>query len=110
VTLKRPFLTCEAVLSEAWHLLRGSKYVRERLLKMLMDNRLQVAFELSTEINSVVLLMQKYDDVPMSVADACLVRMSELQKDCLVFSTDTDFNIYRRHGNQIIPVLLPPQS
>jgi uncharacterized protein len=110
VTLKRPFLTCEAVLSEAWHLLRGSKYVRERPLKMLTDDRLQVAFELSTEINSVVLLMQKYEDVPMSVADACLVRMSELQKDCLVFSTDTDFNIYRRHGNQIIPVLLPPQS
>ncbi len=40
-TLKRPFLTYEAVLSEALHLLRGSKYVRERLLKMLTDNRLQ---------------------------------------------------------------------
>jgi predicted nucleic acid-binding protein len=107
--LKRPFLTCEAVLSETWYLLRGSNYVREGLLEMLTDDRLRVAFDLSAQINSVIFLIQKYNDVPMSVADACLVRMSELRKDCLVFTTDSDFNIYRRHGNQNIPVISPHQ-
>lgn len=43
----------------------------------------------------------------MSLADACLVRMSELLSDCTVFTTDSDFNIYRRHRNQIIPVIMP---
>jgi hypothetical protein len=65
-------------------------------------------FDLSAEISNVVELLRRYKNVPMSMADACLVRMSELHTDCLVFTTDTDFNVYRRHGNQIIPALLPP--
>jgi uncharacterized protein len=52
-------------------------------------------------------LLRRYRNVPMSMADACLVRMSELHADCLVFSTDNDFNIYRRRGDQIIPALIP---
>jgi predicted nucleic acid-binding protein len=52
-------------------------------------------------------LIDKYDDVPMSLADACLVRMSELAADPLVLTTDADFRIYRRNGRQMIACLLP---
>ena len=52
--------------------------------------------------------MRRYASMPMSVADACLVRMSEVSSDCVIFTTDSDFNVYRRHGNQIIPVIIPP--
>jgi hypothetical protein len=41
------------------------------------------------------------------LADACLVRMSELVADCVVFTLDWDFRIYRRHGRQKIPLLIP---
>ena len=43
----------------------------------------------------------------MSLADATLVRLSELDHDCQVFTFDADFRIYRRHGNKVIPVLMP---
>jgi hypothetical protein len=44
----------------------------------------------------------------MSLADACLVRMSELVSDGVVFTLDSDFRIYRRHRRQKIPVVIPP--
>jgi len=68
----------------------------------------RIDFDLSAEVDAVAQLLRRYNNVPMSVADACLVRMSELQNDCLIFSTDSDFQIYRRHGDQVIPALLPP--
>lgn len=53
-------------------------------------------------------LLQKYSDVPMSLADACLVRMAELYDDSTLFSIDTDFTVYRKHKRQVIPTILPP--
>ncbi len=44
----------------------------------------------------------------MSLADACLVRMSELAPECVVFTLDNDFRIYRRHKRQRISLLIPP--
>lgn len=43
----------------------------------------------------------------MSLADACLVRLSEIHTEEENFTLDSDFRIYRRHGNKIIPVLMP---
>jgi predicted nucleic acid-binding protein len=51
--------------------------------------------------------MEKYTDVPMSFADACLVRMAEILPDPILLTTDTDFRVYRRHGRQIIPCAMP---
>lgn len=43
----------------------------------------------------------------MSLADACLVRMTETLDDPLLLTTDTDFHVYRRHGRQTVPCLMP---
>jgi hypothetical protein len=51
--------------------------------------------------------MHKYADVPMSLADSCLVRMSETLSDPLLLTTDADFRIYRRHSRQAVPCMLP---
>lgn len=51
--------------------------------------------------------MRKYADVPMSLADGCLVRMTELIADPLLLTTDSGFRIYRRHGSQVVPCVLP---
>jgi uncharacterized protein len=106
--LPLPFLTCEAVLSEVWFLLRRFPIEQEKVLRLLEKKEIVVDFDLSVEIGKVAELLRRYKNVPMLVADACLVRMSELHADCQVFSTDADFNVYRRHGDQIIPALLPP--
>jgi predicted nucleic acid-binding protein len=106
--LKAPFLTCEAVWSEAWFLLQKLPLAQAKLLHLLENGLIQIRFNASGETASLLSLLRRYANVPMSVADACLVRMSELQSDCVVFTTDSDFNIYRRNGNQLIPVLLRP--
>jgi uncharacterized protein len=53
--------------------------------------------------------MRRYRDRPMSLADACLVRLAELHQGGIIFTLDTDFRIYRRHGNKVIPVLMPEE-
>ena len=91
-----PWRTCDAVLSEAFHLLgtRGSA-----ALAALLKRRAVVGFDLGEQM--------EYAGVPMSLADACLVRMSETLPDPLLLTTDADFRIYRRHGRQATPTVLP---
>ena len=101
-----PWHTCEAVLSEAFHLLgeRGAP----QLSAMLSRGAVVASFNLDDNVGAVTTLLKKYAGVPMSFADACLVRMSETMDDPLIFTTDSDFRIYRRLGRQAIPILSPP--
>lgn len=100
-----PWLTCESALSEAFFLCGASGGTA--LAGFLRRALLEIRFDLGTEIGPVLLLMDKYRDVPMSLADACLVRMTEIVPDPLVLTTDTDFRLYRRHSRQIVPCVLP---
>jgi len=97
--------TCEAVLSEAFHLL--GTHGAPGLSAMLRRRALIVAFDLDNDVESVIKLLQKYADVPMSLADACLVRMSETFPDPIILTTDSDFRIYRRHSRQMVPCKMP---
>jgi hypothetical protein len=45
----------------------------------------------------------------MSLADACLVRMTEILAEPVVVTTDTEFRIYRCHGRQVVPCLMPSE-
>ena len=97
-------LTCEAVITEACFLLRQ----KQGLLFNLMDaGFLEVEFSLKYDAHSVCKLMDKYADVPMSLADACLVRMSEIHDGSKIFTLDGNFRIYRRNGRQTIPLICP---
>lgn len=100
-----PWYTCEAVLSEAYHLLgeRGGP----GLNAMLSRKAVVARFNLDDNVEAVVAFLRKYASVPMSFADACLVRMSETMGDPLVLTTDSDFQVYRRLGRQVVPVLCP---
>lgn len=100
-----PWSTCEAALSEAFHLL-GARGM-PALTALIRRRALVCAFRFGEDAEPVLKLMQKYADVPMSVADACLVRMTETLADPIVLTTDADFRIYRRHGRQTIPYVLP---
>jgi predicted nucleic acid-binding protein len=53
--------------------------------------------------------MSRYRDAPMSLADACLVRLAERIPDCRLFTLDSDFAHYRRSGRHTIPLLAPPR-
>lgn len=102
-----PIITCEAVISEAWFLLRHAPRHLRRLQSMLADGVFDLGFHLDTESKNVGTLMDRYGDVPMSLADACLVRLSELHPKVPLLTLDSDFKIYRRNGRQVITVIAP---
>ncbi len=105
--LSLPFLTCESVITESCFLLRKISGGEEVVLNLIDSNKLQIPFNLSKEVTEIKQLMKQYQSVPMSLADACLVRMSELIRGSSVFTLDSDFRIYRQYKNQIIPVIMP---
>ncbi len=107
--LRPPLLTCEAVLTEAAFLLKREAADTDPLFALLERGIIRVALEISEEHPDLRVLMRRYRDRPMSLADACLVRLSELHSNSTIFTLDSDFRIYRRHGNKVIPVLMPPQ-
>ncbi|MHB8524052.1 MAG: type II toxin-antitoxin system VapC family toxin, partial [Limisphaerales bacterium] len=82
--LHEPLWTCEAVVSEALFLLRSERMDPEPLLRLVEQALVKVAFSLADHQPDVWRLLRKYADQEMSVADACLVRMAELQTDCQV--------------------------
>lgn len=106
-TLPPPFFTCEAVLAEACFLIARSGGNPDDLLDLVERGLIQVSFHLSDEILRIRELLRKYENLPMSFAEACLVRMTELCTDCVVVTLDGHFRIYRRHGRKVIAALLP---
>lgn len=103
--LPPPWMTCEAALSETFHLLGA--YGTRSLAALLRRGALVIGLRFADDMEAVLRLMEKYAQVPMSFADACLVRMTETLDDPILLTTDADFHIYRRHGRQVIPCVLP---
>lgn len=102
-----PARTCEAVLSEAWHLLRQTHRGQVALLELVERGLVSIDFALAAELIAVRRLVTRYRDRPMSLADACLVRMAELYDEAAVLTVDSDFTVYRKNGRQVIPLIAP---
>ena len=100
-------LTCEAVISEACFLLAGTDTGVDSIMQMIQRKIVAISFQLDDHIQPVKSLLLKYRSVPMSLADACLIRMSELHPESHIFTLDSDFNLYRKNRRRIIPTILP---
>ena len=101
-----PFVTCDAVLVEL------SYHLNDALpgIKLVERGDLILDFNLAAETGSVLDLLHRYRDRKMELADACLVRMSELNSQCKIWTVNrADFSVYRRHGRQIVPCEFPPK-
>ena len=106
-TIAPPGITCEAVLAEAWHLLRGTARGQSALLELLAGGTLTIEFGLMAELAAVRRLVSRYKDKPMSLADACMVRLAEIYDEASVITLDRDFAVYRKNGRQVIPLISP---
>lgn len=104
------FVTCEAVLVEASYLLARARHGREALLSAWSRGSMSVNFDAETHKTELVRLLHQYRDVPMSLADACLVRMTELMPQAKLMTLDSDFRVYRRFGRRVIPLIAPWQT
>lgn len=105
--LDPPLLTCEPVLTEATFLLQRERRGADPLLALLDRGVIRVALDVQGELADIRPLMLRYRNRPMSLADACLVRLSELHPAAEIVTLDSDFRIYRRHGNKVIPLRMP---
>jgi predicted nucleic acid-binding protein len=109
-TIEPPIFTCEPVLSEACFLLRDIDGGPGAVLELVARGIVRTDFHVGAEIDSLRILMRKFASVPMSLADACLVRMTELDPRSVVLTLDSDFRIYRRNRRQVIPTISPGKS
>ncbi len=107
-TANPPLLTCEAVITEACFLLQRDSRSQQTVLSLVSRGAIQIDFCLSEEVNAIEALIDRYKNVPMSIADGCLVRMAELYPESTVLTLDSDFRVYRKHRNQEILVMMPP--
>jgi predicted nucleic acid-binding protein len=106
-TLRPPLVTCEAVLAEAWHLLGAAPPSRQTLSKLYQAGVFRVSFDYEIQAPAIWELLAKYEDIPMDLADACLVRLSEIFPGHAVWTVDSDFKFYRRHKRSVIPIIAP---
>jgi uncharacterized protein len=108
--LEAPLLVCEPVLAEAMHLLARFSRAQDALFGLLEDGALTVAFQMEEHVSALRRLHRKYRDTPMSLADACIVRMAEIFDRHAVLTLDTDFLIYRKHGRVPLALIHPEVS
>lgn len=102
-----PLDTCEAVLSEAAFLLSHLPGGSQALLDLVTKGLVAVSFSLQAEARPIQQLLMRYANVPMALADACLVRLTEIHPESVLVTIDSDFQIYRRNGRSVIPMLFP---
>lgn len=105
--IEPPLFTCDPVLSEACFLLRELPGGADAVLELVSRGIIRSDFRVSSEANALRALMKKYEDVPMSLADASLVRMTELDSKSVVLTLDADFRVYRRNRRQVVPTISP---
>ena len=105
--LEPPLLTCEAVLSEACFLLRNTHGGQAAVMATPSSGLVDVTFSLEEHVQNVTELMERFSSLPMSLADACIVRMAETLKDSSVLTFDSDFLIYRKNRNESIAIISP---
>jgi predicted nucleic acid-binding protein len=105
--IAQPLLTCEAVISEVVFLLQQDRLSSDPIFEALERGKVLIQFSAEEHWPDLRHLMCKYGDLPMSLADACLVRMAEVARHGQILTADRHFRIYRRHGRQIIPLVAP---
>jgi uncharacterized protein len=99
-------MTCQSVLAESWHLLGRARHGRDALLSMVEDRLIEVKFDVEKEAAQLRQLIRRYSNVPMSLADASLVRLAEIHK-APVCTLDSDFKVYRLFGRTPLDVICP---
>jgi uncharacterized protein len=105
--LDAPLLVCEPVLAEAMYLLARYSEVQDAVLELVQNGALSIALRIDEHIGALRKLLQKYRDTPMSLADACNVRMAEIYDRHAVLTLDSDFLVYRKHGRVPLRLIHP---
>jgi predicted nucleic acid-binding protein len=93
-------------LTEAMYLLAGLPRAQEALWDMLALGAIQLRPLDQEDVPRIRVLMRKYTDRPMDMAEAALLRVAEREGIQTIFTVDKkDFAVYRLHGRGRITVI-----
>ena len=99
-------MTCEAVLTEACFITARNRQSPERVLETVARGVVQIGLRIDEDLAAIRALMQRYENVPMSLADACLVRLAEMT-GLPICTLDRDFAIYRTNRRRALTLIMP---
>jgi predicted nucleic acid-binding protein len=100
------FITCEPAITEACFILRSKPKAVEDVLRNIKGGQFEIAYSLSARAKELARLVSKYADRPMSLADACLVDLAEINQTGQIVTLDADFEVYRWGRNRPFELLL----
>jgi predicted nucleic acid-binding protein len=105
--LRSALVTTWPCFTEAMYLLGryGGQPAQEEIWSYVEDEIITFHISSPAEQKRMRLLMQKYRDTPMDLADASLVAAAEVLNDVRIFTTDSDFLFYRIGRNTPFEVL-----
>jgi predicted nucleic acid-binding protein len=92
------------------HLLARFSRAHDALFGLLENGALMIALRIDEHSSALRKLLQKYRDRPMSLADACIVRMGEIYDRHAVLTLDSDLSIYRKHGRIPLALIHPAEG
>jgi predicted nucleic acid-binding protein len=101
--LRPPLLTCEPVLTEAAFLLKREGRDIDVLFVLSERGIIRIGLAVEEQHADIRALMRRYRSRPISLADACLVRLSEIHAAAEVLTLDRDFRICRPARQQSHP-------
>jgi uncharacterized protein len=104
--LDAPAITCEPVLTEACFLAERNGQPVTRVMDYAVASEIRVGLQLEREMEAIRALMRRYENVPMSLADACLVRLAEMT-GLPICTLDRDFAIYRANRRRALTLIMP---
>ena len=99
-------LVCEAVLAEACHLVAKDGVAPGRVIQFVERGGLTLT-PLAGQLAEIRGLLDRYRNIRMDFADACVVRLAQLEEQSLICTTDSDFSVYQREAGDQITLLAP---
>ncbi|MEX0780322.1 MAG: PIN domain-containing protein [Balneolales bacterium] len=104
-----PFTSCEAVLTETLFLMHKTNIDTDVLFELLTRKLLHIQpiTHTANGQKAVRNIMNKYNDLPASFADSCLVLLAEKTHRSRVITLDKHFSIYRTTKGEVISTISP---
>ena len=101
------FLTTLPCFTEASQMLHGTKphEPNPELYEYLSNGFIQIHLPTHAEIQRARALVDKYDDRPMSFADASLIAAAETLDQRRIFTYDSDFYFYLINNHDPVEVI-----
>ncbi len=105
--LRRPLVTCEAVIAESCYLLRRRPDAVGAILANVESGFFAVPFQVSRSASQIQAILYKYRDTPADFADACLIHMANELNTGDILTLDSDFAHYRWRRTRSFRLLIP---